>query len=305
MVHFLLIYFHKDFFKKMLKIIVVLIIFTIYRYYTWDPVAFPEPLKMIQNLADDGRHLNVIVDIHIAESSEYRVYNELVERDLGVKDKNKNLYVGECWPGKSIYPDVFKKEARDYLAEQYQLENFPGTTDTVMIWNDMNEPSAFVSPEKTFPRDNIHYGGWEHRDVHNIFGHMQVMSTFDGLMQRGKNSKRPFILTRAHFAGSQRYAAIWTGDNTASWEFLQAAIKMCLTQAVSGFSFCGADVGGFFNNPTDELFERWYQAAAFQPFYRSHAGDQTPRREPWLRGEETMGVIRTAIKKRYTYLPFW
>lgn len=134
---------------------------------------------------------------------------------------------------------------------------------------------------------------------------MQLMSTFDGLIRRSNGGLRPFVLTRGHYSGSQRYALIWTGDNTANWEHLAASLKMCLSEAVGGMSFCGADVGGFFGNPEPELFERWYQVGAFQPFFRSHAHIDTKRREPWLFPEDTKLVIRDAIRKRYTYLPFW
>lgn len=130
----------------------------------------------------------------------------------------------------------------------------------------MNEPSVFNGPEITMSKDNLHHGNWEHRDVHNLLGHMQLMATFDGLSRRDTN-QRPFMLTRAHFAGSQRYATIWTGDNMAEWGHLSASIKMCLSEAVAGFSFCGVDVGGFFGNSNAELFERWYQTGAFQPFF--------------------------------------
>lgn len=102
-----------------------------------------------------------------------------------------------------------------------------------------------------------------------------------------------------------RYAAIWTGDNFAEWGHLEASVKMCLSLAVSGISFCGADIGGFFGNPEAELFERWYQAGAFQPFMRSHAHIDTKRREPWLFSENTMAIIRDAIRKRYSFLPLW
>lgn len=131
------------------------------------------------------------------------------------------------------------------------------------------------------------------------------MSTFDGMVRRSQGTQRPFILTRGHFAGSQRLAAIWTGDNTAEWGHLGSSIKMCLSESVAGFSFCGADVGGFFGNPDAELFERWFQAGAFQPFFRSHAHIDTKRREPWVYPEATRLVIRDAIRKRYSYLPLW
>ena len=71
--------------------------------------------------------------------------------------------------------------------------------------------------------------------------------------------RRPFILTRAHYAGSQRYAALWTGDNAAEWSHLAISLPMCLSEAVAGMSFCGADIGGFFHNPDVELLQRWYQ----------------------------------------------
>jgi mannosyl-oligosaccharide alpha-1,3-glucosidase len=169
----------------------------------------------------------------------------------------------------------------------------------------MNEPSVFNGPEITMLKDNIHFGDWEHRDVHNLYGQMQLVGTYDGLMRRAAGKLRPFILTRAHFSGSQRYAAVWTGDNAADWGHLEASIPMCLSLAVSGISFCGADVGGFFGNPDAELFYRWYQAGSFLPFFRSHAHIDTKRREPWLFPEETKLIIRDAIRKRYSFLPLW
>jgi alpha 1,3-glucosidase len=169
----------------------------------------------------------------------------------------------------------------------------------------MNEPSVFNGPEITMLKDNLHHGGWEHRDVHNLYGQMQLVGTFDGLMRRAEGQLRPFILTRAHFAGTQRYAAVWTGDNAAEWGHLEASIPMCLSLSVAGISFCGADVGGFFGNPDAELFSRWYQTGAFIPFFRSHAHIDTKRREPWLFPEETRLIIRDAIRKRYSFLPLW
>ena len=113
------------------------------------------------------------------------------------------------------------------------------------------------------------------------------------------------LYSRSAFAGSQRYAAIWTGDNTAEWGHLEASIPMCLSLSVAGMAFCGADIGGFFGNPDGELFVRWYQAAAFQPFFRSHAHIDTKRREPWLYSAGEMSLIRAAVRARYTLLPLW
>lgn len=275
------------------------------KYFTWDHTKFPHPVDMMKNLTAIGRHLTFIIDPHIKRDGNYFFHNDCTDKGYYVKNKDGKDYEGWCWPGAASYPDFFNPEIRKYYADQYLLENFKENAIETGIWNDMNEPSVFNGPEITMLKDNLHHGGWEHRDVHNLYGQMQLMGTFDGLTRRGSNNLRPFILTRAHYAGSQRYAAVWTGDNAAEWSHLEASIPMCLSLAVAGISFCGADVGGFFGNPEAELFSRWYQAGAFQPFFRSHAHIDTKRREPWLFPEDTKMVIRDAIRKRYSYLAFW
>ncbi len=98
---------------------------------------------------------------------------------------------------------------------------------------------------------------------------------------------------------------MWTGDNTADWAHLQISIPMMLSLSVAGIPMVGADVGGFFRNPDEELLVRWYQAGAFSPFFRAHAHLDARRREPWLFSETTKKQIRSAIRKRYRLLPYW
>lgn len=169
----------------------------------------------------------------------------------------------------------------------------------------MNEPSVFNSPEITMPRDNSHHGGVEHRDVHNLYGMYQQMSTFKGLQDRSQGRKRPFLLSRSFYAGSQRYGAVWTGDNMADWSHLEASAPMLMSLGTVGYHFAGADVGGFFGNPSTELLVRWYQAGAMQPFFRAHAHIETLRREPWLFGETVTSQIRNVLRLRYSLLPLW
>ncbi len=275
------------------------------KYFTWDGRKFSDPLAMVQNLTAVGRKLVTIVDPHIKKDQSYWVHKDCTDLGLYVKDKEGKDYEGWCWPGASYYPDFLNPAARDYFAQQYRLDKYQGSTLDVYTWNDMNEPSVFNGPEVTMPKDMLHMGGVEHRDVHNLYGHLYLMATHAGHLLRADGTQRPFILTRSAFAGSQRYVAIWTGDNTADWGHLQVSVPMCLSLSIAGLSFCGADVGGFFGNPGGELFVRWYQAAAFQPFFRSHAHIDTRRREPWLFSSEEMSHIRDALRLRYSYLPLW
>ena len=175
-------------------------------------------------------------------------------------------FEGECWPGNSAWVDYANPEGRDFWAGKMSTY-LTAMGPTLHTWNDMNEPSVFQGPETTMPKNLKHVGGLEHRDLHNMYGFYQTMATFQG-HKKARPNLRPFILTRAIFAGSQRYAALWTGDNWASWEHLGASVPMLLSLSVSGMPFVGADVGGFFRDPEEQLLVRWYQTGSLQPFFR-------------------------------------
>jgi mannosyl-oligosaccharide alpha-1,3-glucosidase len=276
------------------------------KYFTWDPLNFVDPIGMEKQLDETERKLVVIIDPHIKNTGNYPVVEELKSKDLAVHNKENNIFEGWCWPGSSHWIDAFNPAARAWWKTLFTYDKFKGTMNNVWLWNDMNEPSVFNGPEVTMPRDNIHHGNWEHRDVHNINGMTFHIATYDALLERKKGEvRRPFVLTRSFFAGSQRTAAMWTGDNEANWGHLQGSLPMILNQGVAGFPFAGADVGGFFGNPSKELLTRWYQAGTFYPFMRGHAHIDARRREPYLVGEPYTGIITQALRLRYSLLPAW
>jgi mannosyl-oligosaccharide alpha-1,3-glucosidase len=171
----------------------------------------------------------------------------------------------------------------------------------------LQEPSVFNGPEVSMQKDCQNLEGVEHRYWHNMYGLYMQRATAEGLTLRDKptESLRPFVLSRAFWAGSQRYGAIWTGDNTATWGHLKIASPMLLSIGLAGLSFCGSDVGGFFGEPGAELFTRWYQAGSFTPFFRGHAHHDTKRREPWVFGDEHTNIHRSVSMTRYSLLPYW
>ncbi|ORX81234.1 hypothetical protein BCR32DRAFT_220370 [Anaeromyces robustus] len=275
------------------------------RYFTWDLTKFPDPVALQKAIADKGRKMVTIIDPHIKVDNNYYVYKEAKDQDLFVHNNQDKPFDGWCWPGSSSWVDFLKPEASKWLISQYDFEKYKGSTEILYTWIDMNEPSVFSGPETTMPKDNLHYGKVEHRDVHNIYGELYHKATYEGHLARRNNEDRPFILSRAFFIGSQRYGAIWTGDNDADWNHLKASIPMTLSIGLSGLSFCGADIGGFFNNPDKELYIRWYQTAVFQPFVRGHSHIDAKRREPWLYDDETINLVRDALYERYNLLPYW
>ena len=276
------------------------------KYFTWDPHAFADPVGMGEQLDTHGRKLVVIIDPHIKKVDDYQVSAHMLSKDLAIHNKEKEIYEGWCWPGSSNWVDCFNPKAIEWWKTLFKYDSFKGTLENTFLWNDMNEPSVFNGPETTMPKDNIHHGNWEHRDVHNLNGLTFHNASFEAMVSRKKGEKRrPFILTRSFYAGSQRLGAMWTGDNQANWEHLAASIPMVLNQGISGFPFAGADVGGFFGNPEKELMARWYQAGIFYPFMRAHAHIDSRRREPYMLGEPFTEILTKALRLRYSLLPSW
>ncbi|OQR83264.1 neutral alpha-glucosidase [Achlya hypogyna] len=290
------------------------------RYFTWDKHAFPTPLQMQAALAHVGRKMVTIVDPHIKRDPNYAVHTDAQANEVYIMDENGNEFDGWCWPGSSSYVDYTSPKARRWWATQFRLDKYVGSTLDLFTWNDMNEPSVFNGPEVSMRKNCQSRAGVEHREWHNLYGYYMQRATMEGQLVRqlpadaaldplapipiSDSMHRPFVLSRSFFAGTQRYGAIWTGDNTASWDHLNYATKMLLSMSVASLTFVGADVGGFFGTPDAELVTRWTQAAAYQPFFRGHAHHDSDRREPWVFGEPHTGRIREAIRRRYVLLPY-
>ena len=219
------------------------------RYFTWDSSKFPTPEDMQNAIAVKGRRMVNIVDPHIKRASGYRIHEDATAAGIYVKNKDGNDYDGWCWPGSSSWLDFMNPEIQTWWADQFAFDKYGGTTKHMYFWNDMNEPSVFNGPEVTMHKDAKHFAHAEHRDVHNIFGMWQQAATGVGIAKRSGGVERPFVLSRAFFAGVQRYGAIWTGDNKADWGHLKASVPMILSIGVAGLGFAGADMGGFFGNP--------------------------------------------------------
>lgn len=277
------------------------------RYFTWDKERFPDPSGLQQHLMSFGRKLVTIIDPHIKADRAYSIHKDASKGKLYVTEPNSEgkAYIGKCWPGDASYLDFTNAKTREFWASRFDAKHYPHFTDALHVWNDMNEPSVFGGPEGTMAKHILHVGDVEHRHVHNVYGHDMVNATHAGLLAARNESERPFVLTRSFFAGSQRYSAVWTGDNVADWAHLAATVPMMLALQLCGIVNSGADVGGFGGNPDGELFARWYQVGAFQPFFRGHSCTGTNRREPWNFAEPYTSVVARAIRERYRLLPLW
>ncbi|MBA4313391.1 MAG: hypothetical protein C0417_12275 [Chlorobiaceae bacterium] len=274
-----------------------------YRCFTWDKERFPDPTKMVSDLSKDGFKIVVIIDPGIKKDSTYWVYQEGMNGDHFVKYPDGKYFTGTVWPGECVFPDFIDTKARDWWGSLYKelLDN-----GIKGFWNDMNEPSVFNGPKKTFALDVLHNRDGsisDHRKNHNVYGMQMARGTYEGLLKH-KPEERPFVLTRANYVGGQRYAAAWTGDNISSWEHLEMAVPMCLNLSISGQPFVGTDIGGFVGSPSGELYTRWLQLGVFTPLMRTHTEINSKDQEPWSYGSELESINKKSIELRYKLLPY-
>ncbi|HTH37774.1 MAG TPA: glycoside hydrolase family 31 protein [Pyrinomonadaceae bacterium] len=285
-----------------------------YRVFTWDQKRFPDPPKLIGDLKKDGFRTVLIIDPGIKVDPNYHAYADGRSKSIFVKNPDGSELNRDVWPKASAFPDFTDAKAREWFGALYRQHLDEGIAG---FWTDMNEPGVFLTersprpeiahhPEKTFPYDTPHAGDGlpdTHRRYHNVYGMQMARATFEGVRKLEPDG-RPFVLTRAGFAGVQRYAAVWTGDNVASWEHLALTIPMLANISVSGIPFVGADVGGFAEMPSGELYARWLQAGALTPFLRSHSVGWVGNKEPWEFGEEFTKINRATVELRYQFLPY-
>ncbi|XP_047971448.1 alpha-glucosidase 2-like isoform X1 [Salvia hispanica] len=276
-----------------------------FRCFTFDKERFPDPKSLGADLHQNGFKGIWMLDPGIKRETGYFVYDSGLERDIWVQTADGQPFVGDVWPGPCVFPDFTQSSARSWWAQLVKGFISNGVDG---IWNDMNEPAVFKTVTKTMPESNVHRGDKElgghqkHSHYHNVYGMLMARSTYEG-MKLANEQKRPFVLTRAGFIGSQRYAATWTGDNLSTWEHLHMSISMVVQLGLSGQPLSGPDIGGFAGNAAPKLFGRWMGVGAMFPFCRGHSETDTIDHEPWSFGLECEEVCRLALKRRYRLLP--
>jgi len=302
-----------------------------FRVFTVSDERFPNFSAMLKELAKEGFKVVPIIDPGVKKDINYELYKEGIAKKYFCKKSDGTVHIGYVWPGESAFPDFSREQVREWWGEKQKKLLDDGVAG---IWNDMNEPASFTRPinalfdklegsmtfwgkpqlgqeldwqEKTFPADVLHGDSQEytHLEIHNLYGLLMAKASFEG-WKKAKPRQRPLIITRAGFAGVQKYSAVWTGDNSSWWEHLAMSLPMLQNLSISGVPFVGADLGGFFSRDcTPELFIRWIELGIFYPFCRNHSDISSKNQEPWSYGEKTEEISKKYIQLRYQLLPYF
>ena len=280
------------------------------RPFTINTQTFPDMPGLLARLSAMHFHTVAITDLHIADApgQNYAPFDSGTAGDHFLHRPDGSVYVGSVWPGPAVFPEFTQASTRTWWGSLYAPFVHMGFAG---FWNDMNEPSIFNSKTSTIDADVLHRidePGFAkrvatHEEIHNVFGMENSRATFEGLLKLSPDT-RPFVLTRASYAGGQRFAATWTGDDSSTWNHLRMATPMLKSLGLSGFSFAGADVGGFAGTSTPELLTRWLEVAAFQPIDRDHSEKGTGDQEPWVGGTPAEDTRRHFIETRYRLMPY-
>lgn len=279
-----------------------------YRVFTFNN-AYKSALDKLK--AMPGFHAVTINDPGVKQDTNYSIFNQGTANDYWVKNANGSTFIGPVWAGDSAFPNFLKSDVRNWWSTNIASSLLNSGVDG--IWNDMNEPAVFNNDpgfDHTMPLDAFGLDDNNNKttsaEFHNMYGHFEDLATYNAWAANNSN-KRPFVLTRDMYAGTQRYAAIWTGDSVSDWEHLQMSLPMNMNLGLSGASFVGNDIGGFAGEATPELFARWIELGSFLPFSRIHydgVSDRNYTQEPWSFGTNVENISKKYIDMRYQLLPY-
>lgn len=275
-----------------------------FRVMTFKTPNFDDAAGLISDLKEKGIRTITIIDPGVKVDEEYDVFKRGKEGNHFTKKLDGEMFIGAVWPGDSAFPDFSNNDCREWWKSE--LKKFISEHGMDGIWNDMNEPCVFNNDHKTMLETCLHNsdnGVIEHKEFHNRYGFEMSRCSKEAQEELHPN-ERGFSMTRATYAGGQRYSSVWTGDNMSLWSQMRMSISMNANLGISGFSFVGNDVSGFGLDSSEELFIRWMEMGPFIPIFRNHSNMYTRRQEPWAFGPRAEKIAKKSIELRYELLPY-
>ena len=307
-----------------------------FKDFTWDAKKFPDLKAMISDFKADNLRVVPIIDAGVKLCPGDPTYDEGVEKGYFVKKEDGSTFIGAVWPGKAVFPDFMRNDVRQWFGDKYHGMLEAGVE---AFWNDMNEPAIFYSEEglddayaKADELRGKNIGVYDYFDlkdaftgmsnsmadytrfyhdvdgqqvrhdkVHNLYGAMMTKAGAQG-MKSFNPDKRHLLFSRASFIGAHRDGGVWQGDNFSWWSHILLNMRELAGMNMCGFLYTGADLGGFGQNTTEDLLQRWLQLGVFTPLMRNHAALGTRDQEIYrFSMQEDMKNILTV---RYALLPY-
>ena len=264
--------------------------------YNWNLTRFPQPERFIRGLTEKGFLLSP--NIKPAMLTDHPLYEEFAQAQAFLTDaRTGKPYQTRYWGGMASHIDFLSDAGREMWKRRMKSALLELGMNA--IWDDNNEYEL--------DDDNARTAGDE-RPVWQIrpaFSNAMAKAAHEAIAETAPDL-RPYILSRSGYAGIQRYAQTWAGDNRSEWSALKYNIPIMLGMSVSGVANQGCDIGGFAGpSPDGELFLRWVQNGIFQPRFCLHScNDDNTITLPWSY-EEYTDDVRRAFELRYALAPYY
>ena len=307
-----------------------------YKDFTINEERFPNFNDFTAEMKERGIHLIPIIDAGVKIEDGYSIYEEGKASGYFCKKEDGSFFTAGVWPGRTHFPDMLNKEAREWFGSKYEFLTLQGIDG---FWNDMNEPAMFYSDEgikdllsAVFATDlstasaddilpirdkisglsnrledyklfyhNVNGTPIRHDMIHNLYGYNMTRAAYEGL-EKIAPKKRFLLFSRSSYIGMHRYGGIWTGDNSSWWSHLLLNIKMMPSLNMCGFLYSGADLGGFSCNATKDLLLRFLAFGIFTPLMRNHSAIGTRNQECYQ--FEDCEDFKGLLRLRYRLIPY-
>ena len=261
---------------------------------------FPDMRRLANTLRGMNIELTASVNPGIAIDDSYEQYKSGLKENVFLRYADGELWVADIAPNTNHFVDYSDPRGRRWWIDNMKLYQDVGIHG---LWNDMNEPAidGQAMPDNVvFDFDGQKTSALE---AQNYYGMLMARAAFESAEEYGGN-RRPFVLSRSGFAGIQRYAAVWSGDNQAKDEHILLGALLVNQMGLSGVPFTGPDLGGYIGDGNKDLYRRWVEVGVFAPYLRNHRGQYTAANEPWAYGEEAEAISKAYIGFRYALMPY-
>lgn len=258
----------------------------------WERENFPTGEAMLADFQAQGVNTILISEPYVLTSSQR--WDEAKAAGALALAEDGTVKTFDFYFGTGAIIDVFSDQGSNWFNGIYHHFSAQGVAGW---WGDLGEPEMH-------PADTQHAIGSADL-IHNVYGHRWAEMLYQQQREQFPE-RRPFIMMRSGFAGSQRYGMIpWTGDVSRSWEGLSSQVELALQMSLFGVAYMHSDLGGFAGGEEfdREMYIRWLQYGVFQPVFRPHAQDHIPS-EPVFHDSLTKDVLRPFLKLRYRLLPY-
>ncbi len=263
---------------------------------SWDREAFADPEGMMADFREQGLQTIVITEPFVLTSSSQ--FDSAVQADALATTLDGDVKTFDFYFGNTGLVDIFSPAGRNWFKQYYTKLAEQGVAGW---WGDLGEPE--VHPGDTL--HNVDGTLYTADAVHNAYGHRWAQMVYEHSLEI-QPQKRPFVLMRSGFVGSQRFGMIpWTGDVSRSWGGLKPQVELALQMGVFGLAYTHSDLGGFAGGDKfdAELYQRWLQLGVFSPVFRPHAQEDIAP-EPVYHDQQTVSQARDLIRLRYQMLPY-